>query len=647
VRTGLRVLLWPALYAIAAATGLYAAMHPSQRDVLETNKLTKDDRVRALIVLGGAVGTLLLVYGLTLLVSYLVARRRGASSTWSATAAAASTSRALSPVLAFPIVVYLAQPGIEKTSPKVTLFFAAIAAAIVGRAAYAWRRAPAAVDPDAPRGLPARALAALGRGLPLAGAIALWLAYGAYFTRLAVTNHHGLVTRTIDLGYYDNIFYQSLHGHPLGCSFIKAGNHSSAHFDPILVLLSPIYALYPRAELLLGLQSFWLGAGAIPAYLLARRLLESRLAGLALAVVYVAYPALHGANMYEFHSLSLIAPLVLWLLYFFEGGNKVGYFAALAVLLLVREDVPLLLCFVGLYALLVPRAGAARLGRYTIAISVLYFAIVKAFFMQSSGILNAGKDAYSFEYYYDAMIPDRNGIGGLVASIVTNPLFAIRHALEEPKVVFLVQIFLPLAFLPFAARWGRVMLFYGLLFCLLASRGPVFQIGFQYSAILFPVAIALVPVALRQVREGRFAAYAELDPARLSRALLVGCLTATLLVSWKFGGIVDNATFKGGFARVTRSLSDDQKALYAWVDEQATSIPEGASVGTTNRLGSHVSNRMKAYFYPSKTGVDYLFIDESELKAPELEKHKQAVDRGDFVQISRNGKLALLKRKGL
>src|SRR6185369_6347467 len=147
--------------------------------------------------------------------------------------------------------------------------------------------------------------------LAAAAVVLLWIGFGGLFSYISLVNHHALNTRTIDLGYYDNIFYQSSHGHPLACSFIKAGYHGSAHFDPLLVVLSPLYLLYPRAETILVLQAVWLGSGVVPVYLLARDKTESRVAGLVVAAMYAAYPALHGANMYEFHSLTLLSPLVL------------------------------------------------------------------------------------------------------------------------------------------------------------------------------------------------------------------------------------------------------------------------------------------------------------------------------------------------
>jgi uncharacterized membrane protein len=328
-----------------------------------------------------------------------------------------------------------------------------------------------------------------------------------------------------------------------------------------------------------------------------------------------------------------------------ETGAKVRYYFMLFALLLCREDVALLMLFVALYAILSRRAHMARIGWITAAASMVYFVIVKAYFMTSSGIFMTGKDAYSFAYYYEALIPNKTGIGGLLLSLITNPLFAIKTALEEAKIQFLVLLFLPLAFLPFFVKQGRVMLLYGLAFCLLASRGPVFSISFQYSSVLFPIAFALTPMAIAGFADGRLAPFLALDGKRLSRALLGAVLVASVLTSWKFGGILDNASFKGGFGRVARGLSYEHRQTYAWVREHVEKIPRGVSVSTTNKMGPHVSNRKEVYFYPDRQRTDYVFIDESELRGGDLERHNKAVARGEFQEIGRRGKMVLFKRK--
>ncbi|WP_438033131.1 DUF2079 domain-containing protein [Sorangium sp. So ce204] len=645
-RATLTLAPWPILYGMSIAVTAWAFTHPSRLAQLDTNKLTEVERRW----MAGGAGAAIVVVGLAYFLVMLARRARTRS--WDFVSTVGRLNRALVPLLALPFVAALQVPNIEKESPKTAIFFAALAAAAVGAGVYGWGRDGWGRGERSSLGLDgapehAGALAEAGRRLTPLAVLALWAGYGAFFSRLAITNHRALHTRTTDLGYYDNIFYQSIHGRPLGCSFIKAGYHGSAHFDPILVLLSPLYLIYPRAELLLVLQSVWLGAGVVPVYLLARDKLEHRGKALLLAAVWAIYPALHGVNMYEFHSLALISPLLVWLLYFYETGKDRWYWVTLAALLLCREDVSLLMCFIGLYAIFDRRGvSKARLGWVTIATSLVYLVIVKLFFMTSAGIIMSGKDAYSFAYYYEELMPNRSGLGGLLVSLLTNPVFALKVVLEEPKILFLLQIFVPLAFLPFLAKPGRWMLVYGLMFCLLASRDAVFSIHFQYSSILFPIAFALTPLALKRIESSAPAAYYGLDGRRLSRALLAAMLVASALVSWKFGGLVDNASFRGGFSRVARKLTPEHEATYAWVRKQVEAIPPGAIVGTTNKMGPHVSNRKEAYFYPGDRAaiVQYVLLDEGELKGRDLERHNASVKRGELKELSRLKKMALFQR---
>jgi uncharacterized membrane protein len=267
--------------------------------------------------------------------------------------------------------------------------------------------------------------------------------------------------------------------------------------------------------------------------------------------------------------------------------------------------------------------------------------------MTSADVFMTGSDSYSFAYYYDEIMPDKtSGPMGIVVSLATNPAFALRLMFEEAKVVFLVQLFLPLAFLPLLARRGRVMLLYGLIFCLLASRDPVSSIYFQYSSVLFPMAFALTPDALRRIQDSGAAALVGLDARRLARAALVAAAVASALVSWKFGAIADNAAFRGGFARVARTLTPQQVTNYAWIREQVAKIPPGASVAATNRLGAHISNRKEAFFYtlPHARTVQYVFVDEAELKARDLDQHNHAKSRKEIIELARLGKMALFQR---
>ncbi len=586
---------------------------------------------------------LLVVFVLFHLAYFLYARRKGLSLSWTLSRIGAF----LTPLLGVPFAVALIEPGIEadKKKPFITLAFCAIIGVVAAVSAYRIAPPPRPDETEgeglAKRARRDRLLRIGGIVLTWVALLAIWMGYGWFFTKLAITNHHAMQTRTVDLGAYDNVFYQSAHGNLLGCSFYKGGTHRSAHFDPILAVLSPLYRIYPRTEFILGLQSFWCGSGVIPVYLIAKRLLGSRFQSVLLAACYALHPALHGANMYEFHSLTLSCVPILWVLYFLQTRRLKLYWLTLFVALLVREDIPLMLAMVGVTTILLPD-GPRKTGLFTILVCAAYFVLTKKVFMPPS---EDSSNSYSYNYYYSDMIPDpesKQGLLGLVLTLLTNPTFALRHALAEPKVLYMLQIFLPLAFVPFAARSWRLTLLYGLLFTTLATRAAVFSTHFQYSNALLPFAFAAAPFGILRLKEGGFARAYGLDSSRLQRAIVVGALFVSFAVSYKFGGFFENDAFRGGFVKVVRKLTPEQQTHYAWLEETKKLIPPKASVGVTQKMGPHVSNRKDVFLYGQKN-VQYVFVDEREIKGDRLKRHRKDVEDGRLEQLAKRGSYALYK----
>lgn len=632
---GLSYLLVVVLAPIFAASAYWYWKGPETRlRLLDTNKLTWADQKAAA---GAGVVALGLVLVAVPVLHFAWTRRKG----YGFAAAAQRLGHYLTPLLAVPFIVALMQKGLEKESPKLTLFFCAVIAGIVGVATYRIATFSQLQIEDARR---RRALNIASAVATWAALLGVWAGYSYLFTKLAITNHHGFGTRTIDLGLYDQIFYQSAHGRPLVCTFIKSQYHGSAHFDPILVALSPLYKLYPRVEFILGLQSVWCGSGVIPVYLLARQVLGSRLQGLLLAGSYALHPALHGANLYEFHSLTLSCVPILWTLWALQTGRLKTYWVMLFVALTVREDIPLMMVPVGLVAMLLPDGRLRRTGLATILFCGLYFVVVKKYFMTSGGvIMGGGAESYSFAYYYSEMIPDQQtGLKGMFLSLFSNPTFALRHALEEPKLVYLATVFLPMLFMPFLAKSWRLTLLYGLAFTTLATRTAVFSTHFQYSMSILPFAFAAIPAGLKAFSEGTLATAYGLEPVRLRRALVFAAFAASAATSYKFGAIVENQSFRGGFVRIYRTLTPEQEAQYTWMEEAKRQIPPQASVGVSQKIGPHVSNRKDVYLY-GQHKTQYVFVDERELKGEQSKRHKKAVAEGRLEVVTKRGSMALYR----
>lgn len=616
---------WPVLYGVFLGSSCWWFSHREAIDGLGTNRISEELRRSAVAWTGGGLALTLLAYAA--LLWWL--KRRNERDLWQASK---RLNLWLVPLATLPLLVAVWRPIFTVRHPQMAVFFPLLIAA--SWAVPVYLAAPRKRWPTLP--------AWLGRALGPAVISVGWLSYGVFFSWLSIQNHHGLHTATFDLGLYDNIFYQSIHGTPLGCSFLKDNYHGAAHFDPILVLLSPLYLLYPRAESLLVLQSFWMGAGVFPLYLLARRRLGSTSLATVVSLTWLLYPPLHGATMYEFHSLSLVAPLTVLLLYCLDVESWWGYWLTLVAMLLVREDVPLLLCFIAVSSIASKRPFGVRQGWLSVFVSLAYMVLAKAVFMGAPEDALKGTQTYTFAFYYHDLIPNNTGITELLRSLFTNPPYVVQMMWLEPKAQFVLLLFAPLAFLPVLGR-GRFPLIYGLVFCLLGTREALFSIYFQYACLIFPVAFALVPDGLQR-SSGWLASRLRLDALALRASLAAGLLFVSALMSYEWGGIVENKAFRAGFSPPNRELDEAERRRYDWLREMVARIPEQASVGATRRMGPHISNRRHAYGYPSTTAYDFLFLDERQLDKTYLASHRTFLHQHGYQIVGRHGQLVLYQR---
>ncbi len=607
----------PLAIAIGWAPGLMAwPLLAADSTPLLENQLARSDRMNAIL----GVGSSLLVLG----AFYLIVARR-ARGAWPD--ALRAWNERLLPILFLPLIPSLLVPGVESKRPWSVIAIAAAGAALVAVSVYRrpWR------------------LPALPRWLPGAVAFALAAGWVLKMSLLAIAQHHGMETEVYDLGIYDSIFWNSIHGKPLATAFVRGGNHVSGHVDPILVLLSPLYLIYPRAELILVLQVVWVAAGAVPVWLLARRLLGSGYA-LALVVVYLLLPSLHGRTLYHFHSLTLAGPLLLWCLACLELKWLRAFWLPLALLLLTREDMALVACLIGAYAIV--GKGNVRLGISTIAIAIAYLAFVKLAVMPDSKLLGDGSsESYGFAYYYKDMIPDaKEGTVGLLFSLLANPAFVLHHLITEAKLRSFALLFLPLLFLPFVAPRGKLLLSYGLVFMFLASREPVFSIAFQYPTVLDSLALGVAVIALAETGRLRLGVLGSLDPSRARAALAAAMVVATIVLSAKFGALLPSTSFRAGFHKLVREPTAAQQERYGWVRDVVERIGPTASVSASGRLGPHVSNRSKAYLWPNVRDADFLLLDRNRLKGKSVQKLRDLEKAGKYRTVDRHGSYQLLER---
>src|SRR5437016_6081811 len=88
--------------------------------------------------------------------------------------------------------------------------------------------------------------------------------YAAVFTVFAIARHLAFLSQRDDLGNMTQSIWTTLHGHFLSTTMESGAQISrlGVHVDPFLVLLAPVWWLWPSPLMLVSLQALAVSAGA-------------------------------------------------------------------------------------------------------------------------------------------------------------------------------------------------------------------------------------------------------------------------------------------------------------------------------------------------------------------------------------------------
>lgn len=456
--------------------------------------------------------------------------------------------------------------------------------------------------------------------------VVVWLmvvAYGIYFSALSIQRHRAFLTNASDLGQIDQAIWNSLEGRPL--EFTRRTGEASIrltdHVEPIFVLISPVFLLDDNVEALLVLQSFVIALGAFAVFWLARMKLSPALegaaepgkaqnrtangnagwqvefAGVLFAAMYLLFPALQAANLAEFHAVTFVPVLVLFL---YHAGlqKKWGRFAVLAVLtLMVKEEISLLVLMLAGYFTLLdlrfqisdPRTLPHRLVRYLKTVprvpllftfvSLLWFGLT--FFVIIPHWSTLGHSPYTCRYGVGEDCPQ-----------VAHGLF------PEQRLGYLVQLLVSSGLV---SLLDPVSLLLGapLILANAVSNYPAQYSGtFHYSAPVVPYfVLAAIGGSAWLVRKLK---------ARGVKNALAATVSAVFLAAFAYH-------IYAGYTPIARAYALPQiTARNELFQRFANQIPRDAKLATTPSLFPHLSHRQVLYRYPVVNDADYVLLDVNE-----------------------------------
>jgi uncharacterized membrane protein len=342
------------------------------------------------------------------------------------------------------------------------------------------------------------------------------------------------------------------------------------HASYILVLVAPLYRLWADPRLLLLLQAIALAVPAWIVYRLGARHLGNPVAGLAVAVAYLAYPAMHWALTWQFHPEALAAAF-LALAALAADERRTRLMAVwLGLALLCREDVGLVVAgFGGLLML----SGRRTVGRHVLIAGLVWWVLATFLFIPWAN----GRQTNLFELNYGV-----TGIGpiALLRALPSMAGRALATALSNQGIGYLLLVLVPLLGLPLLAPKALLPVAPALFLNLAAIPPEQHQIRYQYLATSAPF-LALAAVAgLKVVADRRRALLAP---------VLVALVIAAVVMDQRFGP----APWSHDKVVAAASPADQARR------QALAMIPPDAPVSAQFNLVPHLSHRAEVFEFPN------------------------------------------------
>lgn len=472
---------------------------------------------------------------------------------------------------------------------------------------------------------------------PIVVVTAAALAYAAFFIFFTLRWHYKLRTGNYDLSINNNLMFGGLHGRFLESTIVfptDPGRYLANHAKFGAYLFLPVYALFPRAETLLVIQSVFIGLGAVPLFLFARRHLSEWTAVL-LALAYLSYYPLHGANFSEFQAVPVAAFFVFGTAWALDARRYRLAAVALVIGLSMREDVSVGLAVLGAFFLL---SGYRPMAGLVVAcVSTAYFLALRFYVMEEAG-------SWWFPNMYKELWADgEKGFRSVVKTMISNPLFTLEKLTTQKKLEYLLHLLVPLAFLP-ARRWFLWAAFVpGVLLTLLVTNyDPPVTYSFHYVMHWAPYLFMAAVVALKLM-----ATEAPGVGLIKQRAAFASMVAASLVLTFNYGAFPRReGSFKGGFHRVEFTYTEREYERYKTLLDLTSEIQPEDSVAATEKEGPHLSSRLKIYsMRRGPQDAKWIVASSRGLKLSKTKPTlKEAVESGRYGVVRRAMDFALLKR---
>ncbi len=424
----------------------------------------------------------------------------------------------------------------------------------------------------------------------------------ALYSWLAILRHNTFGSSAMDLGYTDQVLWNTLRGRPFQFStyenapidlplekFRRTDNLLGYHVELVLWPISLLYLVYESPITLLVLQAVVIALGAWPAFLLARRHLRSDLAGAAFAVAYLLAPPLQGALLSDFHAVSMCASLLLAALYFAESRRLRYLVGAAIVAMLCKEEISALVFMMGLYVSL--GLQERRAGILLSLMGIVWFAIC-------TRIILPYFNGLPISPFLQRLAVFGPTLKDSILRALQAPSLVLRWLIRPETVSYLGGLLACGGFMSLLAPQVLGLALPVLALNVFSNWSWTYSLGAHYSASIVPFVIVSAIYGTgflaRRLEDWRVAPY----------KWAVVCLAGWVLVV----SLIHHHEI--GVSPIARTFYPPKIDAHDRLAEQFLSlIPPEAAVSAQSNLYPHVSHRQKAYFFPAVNDADYVFLD--------------------------------------
>lgn len=378
-----------------------------------------------------------------------------------------------------------------------------------------------------------------------------------------------------EVWYYDfGIFNQAIWNvsrfkAPIIDHFIVPGKIIFAdHFNPSIFILSPLYWITDRAEVLLIAQSLFVAISGLILYKIGIIILEDKMNSLFVMLSYFLFVGLQNGVITEFHELTLMTPFLCLLYYFYVTKRKRLFIITFLILLGFKESLFTLGLGLGLFVFF-SRKEWKRISLFLILFSLFW------------GIVTTQVIIPYFShqpYYYSSHL----SIHTLLAE-------------SNVKLKTLFFSFGSFIFLPFGALWLCPIYISHFLARFFSEGSTRWGLGLHYSSEIAPTLVFGTLLTLRQIK------------MRFSKRYMSSMTLLLFLCSF----FVFRFILHGPFLLAINPVFYKHTKDFNYLEELIKKIPPHSSIAAQNNLAVR--------FYKQESYIlrdayeqhkpDYIFMD--------------------------------------